>query len=70
MEVVENKVVPGILGTSFIIILWWVALWFIIEETIVFLAGNKRHLKLSICVIIIVIITIYAHHAPYIALKL
>ena len=67
---VENKVVPGILGTSFIIILWWVALWFIIEETIVFLAGNKRHLKLSICVIIIVIITIYAHYTPHLALKL
>ena len=66
----ETKVVPGVLGTSFIIILWWVALWYIIEETIVFLAGNKRHLKLSICVIIIVIITIYAHYTPYIALKL
>jgi hypothetical protein len=57
----DIRVIPGILGTSFIIILWWVSLWLIVEESISFISGDKRHVKMSICVMIIVILTVYAH---------
>jgi hypothetical protein len=66
----DSVVVPGVLGSSALIILWWVSLWLIAEETIEFLSGNKRHIKLSICVIVIVIITVYAHMYPKFAIKL
>jgi len=70
MNDTESVVVPGVLGTSIIIIIWWVTLWLIVEETIVYLSGNKRHLKLSICVVIIIIISIYAHVFPKFASRL
>jgi len=66
----DIKIVPGVLSTSVLIILWWVALWLILEESISFLSGDKRHRKIAICVIIIVIITIYAHIYPHFLNKL
>jgi len=70
MNDTESVVVPGVLGTSIIIIIWWVTLWLIIEETIVYLSGDKRHIKISICVVIIIIISIYAHVFPKFASRL
>ena len=40
------------LGTSVLVILWWVSIWFMIEEAILFVSGNKRHIKLLVCLII------------------
>ena len=42
------------LGTSILVILWWVSMWFMIEEAILFISGNKRHIKMIVCLFIIV----------------
>jgi len=44
---------------SVISVLWWVAIWFLFEDTITFISGNKRHLRVVICLVIIVSIVIY-----------
>jgi hypothetical protein len=66
----DSIVVPGVLGTSAVIIIWWVSLWLIIEETIAYVSGDKRHIKLAVCTLIIIILTIYAHIQPTFARKL
>ena len=53
-----------IFSVSIISILWWVALWFLFEEAIIFTSGNKRHIKVLICTIIIISIIIYSHINP------
>ena len=40
------------LGTSILVILWWVSMWFMIEEAILFISGNKRHIKMIVCLFI------------------
>lgn len=42
-----------ILGSSVVVILWWVSVWVLIEEGIEFVSGNRKHLKLAVCLIII-----------------
>jgi len=51
-------------GISIINILWWVSVWYLIEEGIVFISGNKRHFKAMICIIISVSIVIYTSFYP------
>ena len=46
-------------GLSIITILWWVSIWYLIEEGIEYIAGNKRHLKAITCIVIIISISIY-----------
>ena len=54
----------NIFTMSLISILWWVAFWFLFEEAIIFTSGNKRHLKILICIIIIALIILYAAMFP------
>jgi hypothetical protein len=53
------------LGTSVLVILWWVALWFMFEEAILFVSGNRRNIKIMICLIIIVGIVAICAFFPY-----
>jgi hypothetical protein len=66
----DSKVVPVMLTTSIIIILWWVSLWLIAEEAIDFMSGDKRHRKMAICFFIIAAIVVYAHYFPLFASRL
>ena len=57
------------LGSSVIVILWWVSIWVLIEEGIEFVSGNRKHIKLAVCLTIIfgVVVTCalfphYTHH--------
>jgi hypothetical protein len=54
------------LGSSVLVVLWWVALWFMFEEAILFVSGNRRHVKMMICLIItasiIAICSFFPHH--------
>ena len=54
----------NIFAASIISILWWVALWFLFEEAIAFTSGNKRHVKVLICMILVILIIIYTHMFP------
>jgi hypothetical protein len=54
----------NIFGVSLISILWWVAVWFLFEEIIILTSGNKRHLKIMICLTIIMLIVIYTQMFP------
>ena len=54
----------NIFGASIISVLWWVALWFLFEEAIEFTSGNKRHVKVLICMILVILIIIYTHMFP------
>jgi hypothetical protein len=60
----DSDPVPDVLGTSAIIIIWWVSLWLIIEETIVYVSGDRRHVKLAICTLIVIVLSFYAHIYP------
>jgi len=66
----DSAVVPGTLGVSIIIIMWWVSIWILIEEAILYVSADKRHLKLYVCTLIIIIITLCAHIQPHIISKL
>ena len=66
----DTVAVPGMLGTSVLIIVWWVSVWVLIEETIEYISGNKQHVKLYVCVILIIIISIYVNMYPAVADKL
>ena len=54
------------MSTSILVILWWVSMWLIIEEGILFVSGNRKHIKMLVCALIIVgvLITcsIFPHH--------
>ena len=54
----------NIFGVSIVSILWWVAIWFLFEEIIIFTSGNKRHFKVLICLSIVLIIILYAQFNP------
>jgi hypothetical protein len=58
------------LSHSFLIIMWWVSLWLLAEETIIYVSGNKKHIKMSICVVMICIIAFYSFMNPTFALKM
>ena len=62
--------VPSLLGTSVLIIVWWVSVWILIEEAIEYISGDKRHIKLYVCVILIVLISLYVNLYPALASKL
>ena len=49
---------------SIITILWWASIWYLIEETMVYVSGNKKHFKAFICMIIIIGITMYSFLNP------
>ena len=56
-------------GSSIIVILWWVAVWILVDEGIEFVSGNRKYIKLAVCLIIIfgVVVTCslfpqYIHH--------
>lgn len=66
----DIKVIPGALGTSILIILWWVSLWIILEELIDYASSSKRHLKIAICGFVIVLIVVYSHVRPTFVHKL
>ena len=66
----DTVAVPGMLGTSILIIVWWVSIWILIEETIEYISGDKRHVKLYVCVILIVLISMYVNMYPVLADKL
>ena len=53
------------LSSSILVVLWWVALWFMFEEAILFVSGNRRHIKMMICLIITVSIIIICSVFPY-----
>jgi len=57
------------LSSSILVVLWWVALWFIFEEAILFVSGNRRHIKMMICLIItvsiIVVCSVFPHHLKH-----
>lgn len=40
-------------GSSLIVILWWVAVWILVDEGIEFVSGNRKYIKLAVCLIII-----------------
>ena len=48
-----------IVSVSIISVLWWVVLWFLFEEIILLVSGNKRHLKVLICITIAALIYMY-----------
>jgi hypothetical protein len=54
----------NIFGASIISILWWVVIWFLFEEAIAFTSGNKRHVKVLICMIVVILIVIYTRMFP------
>lgn len=70
MSNTDTLAVPNILGTSVLIIVWWVSVWILIEETIEYISGDKRHVKLYVCVILIVLISVYVNLYPALASKL
>jgi hypothetical protein len=70
MYYTDTVAVPGMLGTSVLIIVWWVSIWILIEEAIEYISGDKRHVKLYVCVILIVVISLYVNMYPVIADKL
>ena len=54
------------MSTSILVILWWVSMWLIIEEGILFVSGNRKQIKMLVCAVIIVIVlitcAIFPHH--------
>lgn len=62
---IEITDINGNLGTSVVVIAWWVAIWFIFEEAILFVSGNRRHIKVTICLIIMFIVFVTCCFYPY-----
>ena len=52
------------LGASILVILWWVSIWFMIEEAILFVSGNRRNVKILICLFISVSVVITCSFFP------
>ena len=54
------------MSTSILVILWWVSMWLIIEEGILFVSGNRKQIKMLVCAVIIVGVlltcAIFPHH--------
>ena len=54
------------MSTSVLVILWWVSVWAMIEEAILFVSGNRKHIKMIVCAIIsvgvIITSSIFPHH--------
>ena len=50
---------------SILVILWWVSLWILIEEGIVFVSGNRKSIKLLVCAVIVVCILIACSIFPH-----
>jgi hypothetical protein len=54
------------MSSSILVILWWVSMWAIIEEGILFVSGNRKQIKMLVCAIIIAIViitcAIFPHH--------
>lgn len=54
------------IGTSILVILWWVSMWLIIEEGILFVSGNRKHIKMLVCALIgagvLITCSIFPHH--------
>jgi hypothetical protein len=53
--------VPYVLGHSMLVILWWISLWIIAEEFILYLSQDKKHKKVAICIAIVSLIVFYCH---------
>jgi len=53
--------VPYLLSHSVIVVLWWIGLWTLAEEALIFISGNKKNKKLAICVIIVISIIFYSY---------
>ena len=53
------------MSTSILVILWWVSLWILIEEGIVFVSGNRKSIKLLVCAVIVVSILIACAIFPH-----
>ena len=49
---------------SILSILWWVSLWYLFDEIITLVSGNKWQLKIAICVTIIILIYLYCIMNP------
>lgn len=41
------------MSMSILVILWWVSVWILIEEGIVFVSGNRKSIKLLVCAVIV-----------------
>lgn len=54
------------MSTSILVILWWVSMWLIIEEGILFVSGNRKHIKMLVCALIsvgvLITCSIFPHH--------
>ena len=54
------------MSMSILVILWWVSMWLIIEEGILFVSGNRKQIKILVCAVIIVGVlltcAIFPHH--------
>ena len=53
------------MSMSIVVILWWVSLWILIEEGIVFVSGNRKSIKLLVCAVIVVGILIACAIFPH-----
>lgn len=53
------------MSTSILVILWWVSVWILIEEGIVFVSGNRKSTKLLVCAVIVAGILIACSIFPH-----
>ena len=53
--------IPYVLSHSMLVILWWISLWFLAEETILFISDDKKHKKIAVCVVIVTMIAFYCY---------
>ena len=53
------------MSMSILVILWWVSMWLIIEEGILFVSGNRKQIKMLVCAVIIVIVLITCAIFPH-----
>jgi hypothetical protein len=57
----EEVNVSYVIGHSVLVILWWISLWFLAEEFILYLSQDKKHKKVAICIAIVIIIVFYCY---------
>jgi hypothetical protein len=65
-----NKSTTWILLFSAITIIWWFAIWTVVEDTLVLVSGGKRHIHVALCVAIIAAISIGFYGYPELLEKL
>lgn len=53
--------IPYVLSHSMLVILWWISLWFLAEEFILYLSQDKKHKKIAICIGIVTLIVFYCY---------